>query len=118
MAFVPRNLVMIQVGQYSAAVCPKVESSMPVYERAHVFQVACTALEPLPVDTRLILDALGVQLNCSAIVDGLIFDWKNRFDEHWCSLANLTIQSFHNSAGAVINNITIAAEPTTVETGG
>ena len=91
---------------------PKVESSTPVYERAHAFQVAWTALEPLPVDTRLILDALGAQLNCSAIVDGLIFDWKNCFDEHWSDFSNLTIQSFHNLAGAVINNTTVAADPT------
>ena len=112
MAFVPRDLVTIQVGRYSATVYPKVESSMPVYKRAHAFQVARTALEPLPVYTRLILDALGAQLNCSSIVDGLIFDWKNSFDEHWCNFANLTIQSFHNSAGAVINNTTIAADPT------
>ena len=71
MAFVPRDLVR---SQYSASVSPKVESSMPVYKRAHAFQVARTALGPLPVDMRLILDALGTQLNCSAIVDGLIFD--------------------------------------------
>jgi len=65
MAFVPRDLLTIQVGQYSAAVYPKVESSMPVYKHAHAFQVARTASEPLPVDTRLILDAIGAELNCS-----------------------------------------------------
>ena len=114
MAFVPQDLVMIEVSRYSASVYPKVESSMPVYQRTHAFQVAQTALEPLPVDMRLILDAFGAQLNCSAIVDGLIFDWKNCFDEHWCNFANLTIQSFHNltGAGAVINNTIIAADPT------
>ena len=74
MAFVPRDLVMIQVGRHLASVYPKVESSMPVYKHAHAFQVARTALETLPVDTRLILNALGAQLNCSAIVNELIFD--------------------------------------------
>ena len=77
MAFVPHELVTIHVGRYLATVYPKVEPSMPVYEGAHTFQVAKTALEPLPVNTRLILHAIGDQLNCSAIVDGLMFDWKN-----------------------------------------
>ena len=89
--FIPRDLVTIQVGRYSAAVYPKVESSMPVYKRAHAFQVARTALEPLPVDTRLILDALGVQLNCSSIVDGQIFDWKDFFEQHWCNFQHLIV---------------------------
>jgi hypothetical protein len=104
-------LVTIQVGRYSAAVYPKVESSMPVYERAHAFQVARTALEPLPVDTRLILDALGVQLNCSSIVDGQIFDWKDFFEQHWCNFQHLVIQSYHNSAGVVIANTSTALNP-------
>ena len=110
-AFIPRDLVTIQVGRYSAAVYPKVESSMPVYERAHAFQVARTALEPLPVDTRLILDALGVQLNCSSIVDGQIFDWKDFFEQHWCDFQHLIIQSYHNSAGVVIANTTDPLHP-------
>ena len=57
MSFVPRDLVTIQVGRYLATIYPKVEPSMPIYEWAHVFQVACITLEPLPIDTRLILDA-------------------------------------------------------------
>jgi hypothetical protein len=47
---------------------------MPVYERAHAFQVAKTTLKPLSIDTRLILDAIRAQLNWSAIIDGLMFD--------------------------------------------
>ncbi len=93
-------------------VYPKVEPSMPVYECAHAFQVAPTALEPLPIDTCFILDAIGAQLNCSAIVDGLMFDWKNCSDEHWCDFANLVIQLFHKLAGAMINNTTTFTDPT------
>jgi hypothetical protein len=75
-AFVPQDLVTIQVGQYLATVYPNVEPSMPVYECIHAFQVARTTLEPLPVNTRLILDAIGAQSNCSAIIDSLMFDWN------------------------------------------
>ena len=47
----------------------KIEPGMPNFERAHAFQAIKSALEPLPID---MLDAIGIQLNCGAIVDGLI----------------------------------------------
>ena len=64
MAFVPRDLVSIQVGRLYASVYPKVEPTMPIHERA------------LPVDTRLILEAIGTQLNCNSQVDGSMFDFS------------------------------------------
>ena len=111
MSFVPRDLVTIQVGCYSANVYPKIDLSMPIFKRAHTFQVACSTIELLPVETRVLLDALGTQLNCSAIVDGLMSDWRSCFDNNWGDFANLAIRSFHNSAGARINNTTTAANP-------
>jgi hypothetical protein len=74
MAFVPRDLVTIQVGQLSAVVYSKVEPGMPNFEWAHTFQVIKSTLEPLPIGMRLTLDAIGLQLNCSAIVARLVFD--------------------------------------------
>ncbi len=74
MSFIPRDLVTIQVGCLSANVYPKVEPGMPNFECAHAFQVIKSTFEPLPIDTCLILDAIGLQLNCSAIVEGLMFD--------------------------------------------
>jgi hypothetical protein len=112
MAFIPRKLFTVQVGHYLVNVYPKVEPSMPVYERTHAFQVACTALEPLPVNRCLILDVLGAQLNCSAIVDGQVFNWLNRFDKHWFNFANLVIQLFHNLAGIELKTTATAADPT------
>jgi hypothetical protein len=112
MTFVPRNLVSIQVGCLSASVYPKIEPSMPVFECVHAFQVITSALEPLPpVDTRLILDALGTQLNCSAIINGLMFDWQSLFDSAWNNFCNLAIVTFHNSAGTEIKNTTNAGNP-------
>jgi hypothetical protein len=67
-----------------------------------------STLELLPVDTRLILDAIGLQLNCSAVVKGLMFDWRNKFDTCWLNFSNLAILSFHDSTGAIINNTTLA----------
>jgi hypothetical protein len=111
MAFVPRELVTIQVGWMSASVYPKVEPTMPIYELAHAYQVIKSTLESLPVDMRLILEAIGMQLNCNAIVDGAMFDFHSLFDEAWFDFSNLVIQSFHNSAGAVVNNTTVANNP-------
>jgi hypothetical protein len=111
MAFVPRDLVTIQVGCTYASVYPKVEPTMPIHERAHAFQVIKSVLEALPIDTRLILEAIGMQLNCNAQVDGSMFDFHSMFDNAWYNFANLIIQSFHNSAGTVIQNTAIAGNP-------
>jgi hypothetical protein len=70
-----------------------------------------SALKSLPVDMRLILEATGMQLNCNAIVDGAMFDFRSLFNKAWFDFSNLVIQSFHNSAGAVINNTTVADNP-------
>ncbi len=85
---------------------------MPVFERAHAFQVVKSALEALPLNTRLALDAVGSQLNCSAIVDGLMYNWCNLFDSAWFGFQNLAIISFHDSAGAQILNTTIPGNAT------
>ena len=84
---------------------------MPIFERAHAFQIAHSAIKLLPVNMCVLLDALGTQLNCSAIVDSLMFDWRSRFNDHWGDFAHLAIQSFYNSAGAKINNTTTAVDP-------
>jgi hypothetical protein len=89
----------------------KIEPGMPNFERAHAFQVIKSALKPLPIDMHHILDAIEIQLNCSAIVDGLMFDWKNAFNTRWFNFANLAILSFHDSSGAIIANTTTAGNP-------
>lgn len=83
MTFVPRPLVVVQVGRLQVSLYPVVDPSMPVFERAHAFQVVKSALEALSIDKRQLLDALGAQLNCSAIVDGLVHDWRYLFDSTW-----------------------------------
>jgi hypothetical protein len=111
MSFVPKDCVTIQVRCLLASVYPKVEPSMPVFECAHAFQVTKSALESLAVDTRLILEAMGAQLNCSTTVEGLIHDWRGLFDSAWFNFNNLAIVLFQNLAGRGINNSTIAGNP-------
>ncbi len=38
-------------------------------------------------------------------------DWCDLFDTAWFDFCNLAIASFHDPAGVVINNITIAMKP-------
>jgi hypothetical protein len=89
MTFVPLQLVQIQIGKVTVYVYPDVTPNMPIFERAHAFQVVKTATENLPVDMRLIFDAIGTQLNCSAIVEGLLYNWRQTFDDGWYDFANL-----------------------------
>ncbi len=73
--------------------------------------VAKSMLEALSVDTRFILKAMGSQLNCSTILDGMMHDWCGLFDSVWFDFKNLTIILFHDLAGAGINNTTGAGNP-------
>jgi hypothetical protein len=43
-----------------------------------------------------------------AIVNGVLSNWNRHFHCNWCNFANLTIISFHNGAGAQVNNTTTA----------
>jgi hypothetical protein len=111
MSYVPKDLILVQIGRFSASLYPKIEPSMPVFERAHAFQVAKSTLEALPADTRLLLDAIGNQLNCSTIINGLMHDWCGLFDATWFDFQNLAIALFHDPVSALINNTTVAANP-------
>jgi hypothetical protein len=72
MSFIPRDLMLVMVGRHSTNVCPKVEAKMPVYEHTFAYQVSKSALESLPIDIRLIIKAMAMQLNCNATANGLI----------------------------------------------
>ena len=111
MNFTPLDLVPISIGGLQVKVYPTITSVMSVVERAHAFQTTKTAIENLPVELRLIFDAFGSQLNASSTVDGIISGWRRHFDSHWIDFGNLSILSFHDSAGAIVANTTTAADP-------
>ena len=105
------DLVPTQVGRQTVNLYPW-KVGQRTEERAHAFHVNMNALNLLPIETRLILDALGRSLNCSAVAEGLMFDWTNHFDSAWFNFANLSILSFHGSDGRPITNTTVAGDPT------
>jgi hypothetical protein len=111
MGFTPLNLVDVHVGRMTVKLYPKIGPTMLIWERAHAYQINETALTNLPTDLKLIIDAFGAQLNASSTTEGIISDFKRYFYDHWMCFQNLTILSFHDLAGAIINDTTSPANP-------
>ena len=112
MGFVSLDLIDVNVGRTTVKLYPKVGPAMQIWEHAHAYQIIKTALTNLPTDLKLIIDAFGAQLNASLTTEGIISDFKRHFSENWMSFQHLMILSFHNSAGAIINDTTSATDPT------
>jgi hypothetical protein len=83
---------------------------MATHERAHAFHINKTALSSQNIDLRVQLDALGHQLNLSAMVEGVITDWLRYFYDRWCDFNQLQILSFHNTKGDEVNDTTNATD--------
>jgi hypothetical protein len=112
MGFAPLKLVDMAVSHVSVKLYPRITATMPVYERAHAFQVNKTALTNLPgMDFGLVLDAFGTQLNSSSTVEGLISDWQRFLKEQWMDFNHHAILFFHKSNGERIVNTTVAGHP-------
>ncbi len=112
MGFAPLDLVNVLVGRSSIKLYPRLTASMPVYERAHAFQVNKTALtNARGVEISQILDAFGAQMNSSSTVEGLISAWRRYFQERWMDFTHLAILSFHQSNGNRIDDTTVADSP-------
>ena len=108
MGFAPLDPVDVSVGRMNVKLYPKITPSMPVYERAHAFQVNKATLKDLPTDLQLIIDAFGSQLNASSTIEGILSNWRRYFLERWMDFGHLTILSFHNSKGDRMDNTTTA----------
>jgi hypothetical protein len=108
MGFAPLDPIDVSVGRMNIKLYPKIMPLMPVYERAHAFQVNKTALKDLPTDLRLIIDAFGLQLNASSTVESILSNWHHYFLERWMDFGHLTILSFHNSKGNWMDDTTTA----------
>ncbi len=107
--FVPRPLKPVQVDKLTVKLYPAVDSSMKPPKRAHAFQTNKTALSAPGINCRAMLDTLGMQLNLSAIVNGVLGDWNRHFRRNWCNFQYLTILLFHSSAGTQVNDSTDAS---------
>jgi hypothetical protein len=111
MGFMPLDLVDVHVGCMTVKLYPKIWPAMKIRECAYAFQIAKTLLTNLPAELKLIIDAFGAQLNASSTTEGIISDFKRYFYNCWMSFNNLTILSFHDSAGNIIDNTTTPRDP-------
>jgi hypothetical protein len=109
--FALKSLVQVCVGPTMINLYPVIDQTMRPHERAHAFHINKTALSAQNIDLRLQLDALGNQLNLSTTVDGTINDWFRHFFDSWFDFCRLTILSFHNLKGNIIQDTTDAANP-------
>jgi hypothetical protein len=110
-SFAPKTLVPVSVGHTPVNLYPIVDTTMLVHERTHAFQINKTALLLQALELRVMLDALGAQLNLSASVEGMIEEWLWFFQDSWFDFSLLQILSFHSNAGGQVNDTTTAADP-------
>jgi hypothetical protein len=109
--FAPRLLVQVRVGPATIGLYPVVNPFMPPHERAHAFHINKTVLAAQNINIRLQLDALGTQLNLSVTVDGTINKLFRFFYDSWFNFSKLTILSFHNVKGNIVQDTMNAADP-------
>ena len=76
-------MVPVSVGRTTVNLYPVVDTTMQVHECAHAFQINMTALSLQALELRVMLDALGAQLNLSASVEGMIEEWLWFFQDNW-----------------------------------
>jgi hypothetical protein len=77
--FAPCALVQVWVGPSTISLYPTVDPSMLPHERVHAFHMNKTALAVQNLDLWIQLDALGMQLNLSVMVNGTINNWFQFF---------------------------------------
>jgi hypothetical protein len=111
MSFAPKTLVLVSVGCTTMNLYPVIDTTMLVHEHAHAFQINKTALSLQALNLRVMLDALGAQLNLSASAKGMIKEWLWFFQDSWFDFSLLQILSLHKDAGGQVNDTTTVGNP-------
>ena len=109
--FAPKQPVPVPVGKLTVMLYPSVTPDMPIFERAHAFHVNRNALRLVPIEADQYLDAFGTQMCAGTTIDGLKSDFQRLFRSKCFDMSNLSIISFHDSQGAILNSATTAADP-------
>ena len=104
------DTVQITINRQTASIYPKVEASWPVAKKASAFHTTKAGLLTIKMAPDQFLDMMGIYMGLSTVVDGYKFDFMTHFEDNWLNMAHLTILSFHNSAGAILNQAGTAAD--------
>jgi hypothetical protein len=112
MQFAHKQLVQVKIGGIAVMLYPVIDDDMKTPESAYAFQVNKSNLQAVGnLTPRQILTAMGLQTRQSAVVDGAMASFLRHFHDHWRNFFNLTIMSWHDSSGTIINNTTLALDP-------
>jgi hypothetical protein len=110
MGFMPLDLVDVTVGRISAKLYPRSRQRCKSLTLPTLGKSTKTMLFNLLADFKLVIDAFRAQLNATLTVEGIVSGWKRFFANCWYDFHHLTIMSFHNSEGSVMNDTTTAAD--------
>jgi hypothetical protein len=112
MQFAHKPLVQVKVNGIAVMLYPVLTDEMKTPECAHACHVnKSNLLAAVSLTPRQILTAMGHQTPQSAVVDGAIAAYLQHFQDHWRNFRNLTVISWHDSAGNIIKNTTVANDP-------
>ena len=78
-------------------------------EFAYAFHINKNAIEAIPADACLQIDIMCTQLNQASFTNGTKNEWIWHYKDNWLNMSKISIISFHNSTGVVVNNATTAA---------
>ena len=108
--FTPKSLMPVAIGRQTVNLYPVIDTTMCAHERAYAFHVNKTNLANVTLTPRQMLTALGQQIGQETSIQGEISDFLHRFNTMWNDFSQLSILSFHDSIGNVINNTTTIAD--------
>ncbi len=80
-------------------------------KKALAYQQNWAALAGADLDQRTHILALAKQLDLMHTAESSLVDWERRLTKNWFNFAYLTIISWHNAQGGLINNTTDADNP-------
>jgi hypothetical protein len=80
-------------------------------DKVLAYQQNCTALATANNDQCACILALAEQLDLMLTAQSSLADWECRLAKNWYNFVNLTIISWHNAHGAIVNDNTLANNP-------
>lgn len=104
LTFRPRPLEQVKLGSKTYNMYPTVVPSMPEVERGFAFNQIWNELMLQPAERRLVIDAFGTRLGVTATVNAVTCNFMRHYENNTFNMALISIGSFHDSSGAVLND--------------
>jgi hypothetical protein len=108
--FAPCKPEIVSIGQTSVSLYPKFDSTMTNAEKAMAFQHNKTTLLSANVNQRARILTLADRIDLMLTAESSLANWECKLSCHWADFVCLSILSWHNTAGNLINDTTMAAD--------